>query len=73
MEVTIKINSVKELDKIRKIFEGKRINVTLAQVKPKRKTKKINKITEAVFKKTDNGKDLIYCKDVKDFFNKLGI
>lgn len=73
MEVTIKINSVKELDKIRKIFEGKKINVTLSHIKPKRKAKKINKITEAVFKKTDTGKELIYCKDVKDFFNKLGI
>lgn len=73
MEVTIKINSVKELNKIRKIFEGKRINVTFEQEKPKRRIKKINRITEEVLKKTDAGKELIVCKNVDDFFNKIGI
>lgn len=73
MEVTIKIKDISELNKIRKIFEGKRINVTFDNKKPRKKTRKVNKITEAVFKKTDKGEDLVVCKDVNDFFRKLGI
>ena len=32
-----------------------------------------NEETLEVFRKTDNVDDLIVCKDVKDFFNKLKI
>ena len=32
-----------------------------------------NEETLEVFRKTDNGKDLIVCKDVEDLFKKLKI
>lgn len=72
MEITIKISSVRELNKIKKLLEGEKINVVVGNGR-KKKQKRVNKLTEEVFKKTDRGEDLIICKNVDDFFKKLGI
>lgn len=32
-----------------------------------------NKTTREIFRKTDEGKELVKCKDVNDMFKKLGI
>ena len=32
-----------------------------------------NKITQKVFKDTDNGQNLVHCDDADDMFNKLGL
>ena len=32
-----------------------------------------NKVTEQTFKDTDEGKNLVHCKNAKDMFKKLGI
>ncbi|HLA50177.1 MAG TPA: type II toxin-antitoxin system RelB/DinJ family antitoxin [Thermodesulfovibrionia bacterium] len=53
------------------------INLFFSQVKLHRglpfEVKIPNKITLATFKKTDEGKELIKCKDADDMFKKLGI
>ena len=38
-----------------------------------RKEKKINSVTRKAFQDTDNGKNLIKCKNADDMFKKLGI
>jgi hypothetical protein len=49
------------------------MEVTIDNKNPQLISKKVNKITEEVFKKTDKGVDLVVCQDVNDFFRKLGI
>lgn len=75
MEVTIKINSARDLNRIKKIFERRDINVIYEKSKGRQRKKpsKANKITQEVFRKTDKGEELVKCKDVNDFFKKLGV
>lgn len=73
MEVTIKINSIRELNRIRKIFEDEKIQIVVDKHRKRQTISKVNKITDRVFKKTDKGEELVVCKNVDDFFKKLGI
>lgn len=73
MEITIKIKNVRELNRIKKILEGEKINVLVGKRRKRLKPSVPNKITEEVFKKTNKGKELVFCKNVDDFFKKIGI
>ena len=71
MEITIKLKNESELKRIKKILKGEKINIL---INGKREKISIpNKETLETFRKTDKGKDLVVCKDVNDFFKKLGI
>ncbi len=72
MEIPIKIKNESELNRIRKILKGEKITVINSQRKRK-KIERPNKETLDVFAKTDKGISLVKCKDVDDFFKKLGI
>jgi hypothetical protein len=76
MEITIKINNKRELNRIREVLRGEKILVldsSKRKINSKRSFKKPNKETLEVFEKTDKGIGLIRCKSVDDFFKKLGI
>ncbi len=73
MEITIRINNIRELNRIKKLLEGERINITIGKKRKTRRLRKLSKITEETFKKTDKGEDLVVCKNVDDFFQKLGL
>jgi len=77
MEITIKLKSPKELEKIRRILKGERIKILIGRNrKRKQRVKKIdvlNEETRKTLEQTDKGEELIRCKSVEDFFKKLGI
>lgn len=73
MEITIKLKNESELKRIRRILKGEKINVLVNGDKKVNRPKLPNKKTIETFKKTDKGEELIVCKDVNDFFKKLGI
>lgn len=71
MEITIKIKNESELKRIKRILKGEKLNILVNE--NNRRSKIPNKETLETFRKTDKGQDLIVCKDVNDFFKKLGI
>lgn len=77
MEITIKLKTPKELEKIRKILKGEKIKVMVVDdKKTKREARKLyvpNEETIKTFEKTDIGEELIRCSSIEDFFKKLGI
>ncbi len=73
MEITIKVNSFRELSRLKKILSGEKINISVGKKRKRVTRQNPTVLTKEVFKKTDNGKDLIVCKNVDDFFKKLGI
>jgi len=73
MEITIKIKNESELIRIKKILKGEKINILVNGSKKPTNNSLPNRKTLNTFLKTDKGEDLIVCKDVNDFFKKLGI
>jgi RNase H-fold protein (predicted Holliday junction resolvase) len=77
MEITIKLKTPKELEKIRRILKGEKIKVlVVGDKKTKRKAEKPNvpnEETSKTLEKTDKGEELIKCSSIEDFFKKLGI
>jgi hypothetical protein len=77
MEITIKLKTPKELEKIRRILKGEKIKVmVVGEKKTKRRVEKLkvpNEETRKTLEKTDKGEELIRCSSVEDFFKKLRI
>ncbi|MDQ3021157.1 MAG: addiction module antitoxin [Bacteroidota bacterium] len=73
MEITIKLKNESELKRIKRILKGEKINVLINGNRKLNNTRVPNKKTLETFRKTDKGEDLVVCKDVNDFFKKLGI
>ncbi len=77
MEITIKLKSPKELEKIRRILKGEKIKVMVGDgKKSKQRIKRVkvpNEETRRTFEMTDKGEGLIKCSSVEDFFKKLDI
>lgn len=77
MEITIKLKTPKELEKIKRILKGEKIKVlVVGGKKTKRKAEKQNvpnEETQKTLEMTDKGKELIKCSSIEDFFKKLGI
>lgn len=69
MEITIKIKNESEHKRIKRILKGEKINILVNG--KLRKSIVLNKETLDTFRKTDNGEDLIYCKDTDEFYKKL--
>jgi len=73
MEITIKISNIRELNRLKKLLKEEKINILVKKRRKNGKVKKVNRVTEETFRKTDRGEELVVCRNVDDLFKKLGI